>query len=575
MDGDLELLGERIAEHSAHLDAALHRLLTDLRAFDQRGGWHLQGAVSCAHWLSWRVGWTLVTAREHVRVAGRLGELPTIDDALRRGQVSYAKVRAMVRVATPANEALLLAYAQLMTASQLEIQCRRYALVLRHGDKPDPLTDAQLRYVRRRDTEAGMVKIEAVLHPEEAELVWTMINHAATQRSRRPDQAVSSDSTEAPVTYTPRAVEPTSGSERAADRVDDSAELPSAQARCIDDSAESRMVTSSAAAVTALTAETACGLDELTSPSGNGKSDGVRDDVAGLRVIEAIDDSAESLAIAASTRLHGVLDEVTAPDRPGDGRKPESRVTRGEPDSRPVSVLREREDAGKRAFDRADALVSVAQGYLRGERPERSPIEIVLTISDSALRADSVDPIEVGEIGQSFVSAETGRRLSCDAGIVEVLEDAFATPLSVGRKRRTISGALKRALYQRDQCCTFPGCDHRIFLEGHHIKHWADGGETSLLNTALLCGFHHRYVHEYGYSIELGPDGRPRFRDPRGRLVKQVPERPLPVDLGWPRIRAMNEPLAITADAITCWDGTPVDYGTIVGHLLAADGLTC
>ena len=156
---------------------------------------------------------------------------------------------------------------------------------------------------------------------------------------------------------------------------------------------------------------------------------------------------------------------------------------------------------------------------------------------------------------------------------VEDLLTDQGVPLSVGRKRRTVSGSLKRALYRRDQKCTFPGCDHRIFLEGHHIKHWADGGETSLLNTALLCSLHHRFVHEYGYSIELGADQRPRFRDPQGRLVKPVPERPAPSDLGWPKIRGQNEPLAITADAITCWDGTPVDYGTIVGHLLAVDGL--
>jgi hypothetical protein len=98
----------------------MHRLLADLREFDERGGWHVQGARSCAHWLSWRVGWELVTARERVRVAHKLAEFPAIDDALRRGEVSYSKVRAMVRVATPANEALLLDHARLMTASQLE-----------------------------------------------------------------------------------------------------------------------------------------------------------------------------------------------------------------------------------------------------------------------------------------------------------------------------------------------------------------------------------------------------------------------------------------------------------------------
>src|SRR5580698_1281638 len=120
MDSPLDLLGERIAEQAAHFDAAMHRLLTDLREFDERGGWHVQGAMSCAHWLAWRVGWDLVTARDRVRVARKLAEFPAIDDALRRGEVSYSKVRAMVRVATPANEALLLEHARLMTASQLE-----------------------------------------------------------------------------------------------------------------------------------------------------------------------------------------------------------------------------------------------------------------------------------------------------------------------------------------------------------------------------------------------------------------------------------------------------------------------
>jgi hypothetical protein len=74
--------------------------------------------------------------------------------------------------------------------------------------------------------------------------------------------------------------------------------------------------------------------------------------------------------------------------------------------------------------------------------------------------------------------------------------------MSVGRKRRTISGALKRALYKRDQACTFPGCTHQAFLEGHHIKHWADGGETSLSTTALLCRLC-RARHKLHYADRL------------------------------------------------------------------------
>jgi hypothetical protein len=111
---------------------------------------------------------------------------------------------------------------------------------------------------------------------------------------------------------------------------------------------------------------------------------------------------------------------------------------------------------------------------------------------------------------------------------------------------------------------------HDIF-----IRRFARGwGETSLSNTALLCSLHHRYVHEYGYAVEFGDDQRPRFRDPHGRLVAAVPSRPTVADLGWPRIRAANEQLAIDANTIACeWDGNPVDYGAIVGHLAAVDRL--
>src|SRR3954471_1335509 len=188
MDGELELLGERIAEQAAHLDAAMHSLMTNLREFDTRGGWFRQGAKSCAHWLAWRVGWDLSTARDRVRVAAKVGEFAVIDDALRRGEISYSKVRAMMRVATPDNEILLLEHARLMTASHLEKLCRKYAVVQRHCRESTPRDDEQRRYVRRRDTDDGMVKIEAVLHPEEAEMVWAMLNQAATRLVRDPEQ---------------------------------------------------------------------------------------------------------------------------------------------------------------------------------------------------------------------------------------------------------------------------------------------------------------------------------------------------------------------------------------------------
>ena len=199
---DLESLGERIAEQAAHLDAALHRLLTDLREFDRGGGWHAQGARSCAHWLSWRVGWSLGTAREHLRVAERLADLPLLDDALRRGEISYSKIRAITRVATHHNEAALLEIARLSPGHELETVCRKYRAVLLHDAEPDPDRDRQRRWVARRDTDDGMVRIEAVLHPEEAALVWAALDHCAKQQCRE-SHRVSAETTAAAASEAP------------------------------------------------------------------------------------------------------------------------------------------------------------------------------------------------------------------------------------------------------------------------------------------------------------------------------------------------------------------------------------
>jgi predicted urease superfamily metal-dependent hydrolase len=87
----VEELGQEIAELAVHLDAATHRLLECVRQFDAEGGWAVQGAVSCAHWLSWRIGLDPATAREKVRVARALGNLPAIDAALKSGKLSYAQ----------------------------------------------------------------------------------------------------------------------------------------------------------------------------------------------------------------------------------------------------------------------------------------------------------------------------------------------------------------------------------------------------------------------------------------------------------------------------------------------------
>jgi hypothetical protein len=130
--------------------------------------------MSCAHWLSWRIGLDPATAREKVRVARALGNLPTIDAALKSGKLSYAKVRALTRVATPETEAKLLDAAMYSTGAQLERLCRGYRI----AKTTDNALPPPERSLRRRDLPGGMVKLEIVLTPDEADLVLGALDRA-------------------------------------------------------------------------------------------------------------------------------------------------------------------------------------------------------------------------------------------------------------------------------------------------------------------------------------------------------------------------------------------------------------
>ena len=178
---DTDRLGDEIAELAAHLDAATHRMLTLIRRFDDARGWAAQGALSCAHWLSWRIGLDLGAAREHVRVARAIADLPLVDDALGRGQISYSKVRALTRVATPATEASLLEMARSSTASQLERICRSYRLALRNASKERPEDEPDRRWVRERETDEGLVRFDVQLRPDEAAIVRRALEAAMQQ----------------------------------------------------------------------------------------------------------------------------------------------------------------------------------------------------------------------------------------------------------------------------------------------------------------------------------------------------------------------------------------------------------
>jgi hypothetical protein len=111
------------------------------------------------------------------------------------------------------------------------------------------------------------------------------------------------------------------------------------------------------------------------------------------------------------------------------------------------------------------------------------------------------------------------KRLACDSSLVVVTEDERGTPLDVGRKQRTVSTPLRRALWARDRHCTFPGCQRTRFVAAHHVHHWTEGGPTSVDNLVLLCSQHHRLLHEGGYRIRRDHQGEYYFVRADGRAI--------------------------------------------------------
>src|SRR2546427_252183 len=184
---DLDRLGDEIAELSAHLEAATARLLDLIREFDAREGWG-NGFRSCAAWLSWRVGLDLGAAREKVRAARALGTLPRLAQALARGELSYAKVRALTRVATPETEERLLGVGRAGTAEHVERIVRGWRRVDRNAEARESATRHRSRalYVYRDDD--GMVRLRGRLEPEVGALLiqaLTAAREALYQRTHR------------------------------------------------------------------------------------------------------------------------------------------------------------------------------------------------------------------------------------------------------------------------------------------------------------------------------------------------------------------------------------------------------
>jgi uncharacterized protein DUF222/HNH endonuclease len=416
-----ERLGNEIAELSAHLEAATARLLDLIREFDAREGWN-HGFRSCAHWLAYRVGLDLGAARQRVRTARALGSLPLLREALARGQLSYAKVRALTRIATPETEERLLAIGRAGTACHIERIVRGWRRVDAIAEARETTQRHKSRALHVYQDEDGMVVVRGRLTPEDGAVLMQALAAARETLYQRKRAATAAD-------------------------------------------------------------ETQDGSAETSAPA---------------------QQQADALTLLAEAALHHGLDPGAAGER-------YQIVVHVD-----ASVLADAEAAGQ----------SVIEGGTR-------------------------------------VSSETSRRLACDATRVIMRHDADGHVVEVGARTRTIPPALRRALHHRDRGCQFPGCGV-TFGQGHHIRHWAHGGPTTLSNLAMLCRRHHRAIHEEGYEVRRLADGRLQFRTPHGWPLPEVPIPPPVPDDSVEALRAKNAAAGIDVDAETMrpsWLGEPLDVG--------------
>ena len=533
-----ELESEIVTLH-ARLCAEEYQFLVKLREFDLRQGWRPYHFNHCAEWLNMKCGISLSTGREKLRVAKALFFLPHISGAYQNGELSYSKVRAMTRVATEITERELLGYARKATASQVDQHCAGLRNVQRKFSTPCANRAHDQRSLRVTPSGDGRFLLNGELPEEDARLVLKALELCMAQARREED------------TSAEELENPSEG--LSVWEIDDPAAQRAAAVKRDQQQAD---------ALVDLSREYLAGGTERKTSTADHYQVLVHVDEAALRG-QPNADSKSDLPIETVRRLCCDGSVVTVS---------ESKVSS-------AAKVRVAAEAPDRANASRDAL-AVSPATSAGDAPASSTVDSQdRTLTDSACNpsrdalavspdtsadnapADSTvgsqDNTLTDLVDDPSRDASTLARAVSSNGSTGVIpavmpvdshngaltdsvddpsRDAFAIPpanatsdaagrsrlsLNLSRKHRLVQPALRRALEARDRGCRFPGCSHERWLDAHHVVHWADGGETSLENTLLLCSSHHRLLHEGGFAIRADADGEWQFCNANDR--KQIP----------------------------------------------------
>ncbi len=432
----LERLEAEITELCGHLTAGECRWLLLIAEYDRRKGYETWGCHSIVQWLGWKCGLNARAARERVRVGRSLETLPLLRERFATGQFSYSKIRALTRIATPANEADMINIADHATASQVERIVRSYRGVLSNEEELKEANEShKQRYFRLDPCDDGSFVINGRLPGETAKIVMAAIEAAQQLTS-----------------------------------------------------------------------------DEPVDKGG----------------------SAEPFDVNISAK------------------SPKSTTN-------------------------ADALVMMAESFLANGPSSRTAADryqIVVNVDADVLSAGE-GTCELD--GGPSICPETARRLCCDASIVEMAKDMqdqnnHTQPRQLAKRTRTIPSSIRRAVHLRDQGCRFPGCGSRIYVDVHHIKHWAHGGTHEMKNLVELCWRHHRLVHEGGWGIKPDDNGAFEAIKPDGTKMSEH-NRDNEITHGH-AIEQLNKVNGLGIDSDTCipnWYGDPLNLNDIISGLWYVD----
>jgi len=496
----LENLAARIGERSGQLDAGEQELLEWIAEFDRLEGWKLHGHRNCVDWLVLWTGASRRTARERLRVARALENLPQTKDAMRHGRISFSKVRAIARLGEleAEDEATIVEFAEKTTAPEVEKLVRRR----RELDRPSEAERERRRHARRKlavvPDDQGMYVVRGRLDPEVGAILMRALEAASDALYRVERQE-------------PLGPERPEPEQRRADALGLLCERALAAGFGVPGRGGGPVEPGE---------EGGAGSDDAPWPEAAAHPEGGPAEPEG----------------GPAGPASGSAEPASGSAGPASGSAEPASGSAG-PASGPAGPASGSAEPASGSAEPGESLCTCGghPAPIMGTHAEHH--QVFLYLDPDAFTSNG-EPRHTHLEDGTRVSLETVRRLTCDTSVVPVLGDVDGSVagngsvadndsvLNVGRRTRTIPPAIRRALWLRDGGCRFPGCGLR-FTQGHHVDHWALGGETCVDNLVSLCRVHHRAVHEDGFVVKALGDGRFKFYSPEGWPLGDTPPRVL------------------------------------------------